>query len=223
LHLTVPWRVVLAGAPNVGKSSLVNAIAGYQRAIVSPIPGTTRDIVTVTTAIDGWPVLLADTAGLRRTHDELEPAGVELADTAIADADLVVLVVDASANIDTVNEIAPRLLAAQRVIVVWNKIDRVPDTERARLRIADCGLRIGHGTPQEIGNPLFVSAVTGDGIAEFITAIGGALVPIAPPAGAAVVFTRCQVSSLESARAAIARRDAVAAGDAVQSLLANPE
>src|SRR4029453_3197945 len=64
-HLTAPWRVVLAGPPNVGKSSLINALAGYQRTIVSHVPGTTRDVVTTTTAIDGWPVELADTAGLR--------------------------------------------------------------------------------------------------------------------------------------------------------------
>ena len=100
LHLTTPWRVVLAGAPNVGKSSLMNAIAGYQRAIVSPTPGTTRDVVTVTTAIDGWPVQLADTAGLRETQDELESAGVALADAAIGEADLVIVVSDASADSD---------------------------------------------------------------------------------------------------------------------------
>ena len=74
-----PWRVVVFGAPNVGKSSLINALAGYERAIVSPTPGTTRDVVTVTTAIDGWPVQLSDTAGFRETQDELESAGIELA------------------------------------------------------------------------------------------------------------------------------------------------
>jgi tRNA modification GTPase len=84
LHLTTPWRVVLAGPPNVGKSSLINALAGYERAIVSPVPGTTRDVVTLTTAIDGWPVELADTAGLRTTDDELESAGVQLAEATLA-------------------------------------------------------------------------------------------------------------------------------------------
>ena len=100
LHLTKPWRVVLAGPPNVGKSSLINALAGYDRAIVSPVPGTTRDVVTVTTAIDGWPVQLADTAGLREGHDELESAGVELARATLASADLVVLVQDVTAQVD---------------------------------------------------------------------------------------------------------------------------
>ncbi len=62
-RLTRPWRVAVAGPPNVGKSSLMNALAGYQRSIVSPTPGTTRDVVTTRLAIDGWPVELADTAG----------------------------------------------------------------------------------------------------------------------------------------------------------------
>ena len=96
LHLTMPWRVVIAGPPNVGKSSLMNAIAGYQRAIVSPLPGTTRDVVTITTAINGWPVQIADTAGLRDTVDELESAGIALAGAVVEQADLVIVVSDAS-------------------------------------------------------------------------------------------------------------------------------
>src|SRR5262249_7833753 len=62
-HLIQPWQVVIAGAPNVGKSSLVNALAGFQRSVVASTPGTTRDVVTTLLAIDGWPVELADTAG----------------------------------------------------------------------------------------------------------------------------------------------------------------
>ena len=78
-HLVQPWRVVLAGRVNVGKSSLINALAGYGRSIVHPLPGTTRDAVTVTTAIDGWPVELCDTAGLRSGGDAVERAGIQLA------------------------------------------------------------------------------------------------------------------------------------------------
>ncbi len=94
LHLTKPWRVVLAGRPNVGKSSLMNALVGFQRAIVCDLPGTTRDVVTAMTAIDGWPIQLADTAGLRSTRDEIELAGVTRATAAAGAADLVLLVED---------------------------------------------------------------------------------------------------------------------------------
>src|SRR5207253_6863855 len=70
-HLVAPFRVVIAGAPNVGKSSLVNALAGFTRSVVSEIPGTTRDVVTTRIAVDGWPVELIDTAGLHAGSDAL--------------------------------------------------------------------------------------------------------------------------------------------------------
>ncbi len=96
-HLVQPWKVVIAGAPNVGKSSLVNALAGYTRSIVAPTAGTTRDVVSTAIALDGWPVELLDTAGLRCSDDELEQAGIGLARSAIADADLKLWVLDGSA------------------------------------------------------------------------------------------------------------------------------
>src|SRR5262249_16679891 len=87
-HLTLPWRVVVAGAPNVGKSSLINRLAGYQRCVVSPWPGTTRDLVTTLIAIDGWPIELTDTAGLRTEGEMLEAQGIALARQAACAADL---------------------------------------------------------------------------------------------------------------------------------------
>ena len=75
-HLVEPWKVVIAGPPNVGKSSLVNALAGYQRSVVSEVAGTTRDAVSVRAAFDGWPVELIDTAGLRDATG-LEAEGIE--------------------------------------------------------------------------------------------------------------------------------------------------
>lgn len=95
-HLVEPWRVVIAGPPNVGKSSLVNALAGYQRSVVAPVAGTTRDVVTTVIALDGWPVELADTAGLREASESLEVAGVDRAKDRLASADLIVWVMDAT-------------------------------------------------------------------------------------------------------------------------------
>ena len=93
-HLVRPWSVVLAGPVNVGKSSLINALAGYGRSIVHHAPGTTRDAVTAATAIDGWPVELCDTAGLRPAATPVERAGIERAQERLAQADLAVLVFD---------------------------------------------------------------------------------------------------------------------------------
>ncbi|WP_102959354.1 tRNA uridine-5-carboxymethylaminomethyl(34) synthesis GTPase MnmE [Mangrovicella endophytica] len=88
------YRVVLAGAPNAGKSSLLNALAGRDVAIVTPVPGTTRDVLEVTLDLGGLPVRIADTAGLRETRDEVEAIGIERAEAAVRQADLVLLLTD---------------------------------------------------------------------------------------------------------------------------------
>jgi tRNA modification GTPase len=201
LHLTRPWSVVLAGAPNVGKSSLINALAGYERAIVSPHPGTTRDVVTTTTAIAGWPVQLADTAGLRATADELESAGVALAAGALRDADLVVAVVDAGNACGGIDDSFP---PHALVIAVQNKFD-----------LLDASAREAAANTAAIAT----SALTGEGLADLVGAIARALVPATPRAGAAVPFTSPQVAGLESARRAIDREDGSKAVAALNALL----
>ena len=186
LHLTTPWRVVLAGPPNVGKSSLINALAGYERAIVSPVPGTTRDVVTLTTAIEGWPVELADTAGLRESADELENASVQLAINTLANADLILLVHDATAYLDCLPEPAvdTNLMvsalgpsSSRQIMHVCNKMDLVPANSRPA--------RFQDDAPHQV---IYTSAMTGMGVAELAAAIGGSLVPTPPAAGAAVPF-----------------------------------
>ncbi len=93
-RLTAPWHIVLAGLPNAGKSSLLNALVGYERAIVFEQPGTTRDVVTAAAAYEGWRWELRDTAGLRATDDSLEAAGIERTTAMLAASDVTVLVID---------------------------------------------------------------------------------------------------------------------------------
>lgn len=100
MHLTSPWRVAVVGKPNVGKSSLINALLGFERAIVHSTPGTTRDIVTGEAAISGWPVQFADTAGIRVAADPIEQAGIQLARDWLQSADLVLHVLDLSTELN---------------------------------------------------------------------------------------------------------------------------
>jgi tRNA modification GTPase len=132
-------RVVLAGQPNVGKSSLLNALAGAELAIVTPIPGTTRDRVAETIQIDGVPLHITDTAGLRLPHeaaDEVERIGIARSWEAIAGADVLLFLRDLSRAgepaYDAADaEIAGLLPAATPCIEVWNKADTVVADESA--------------------------------------------------------------------------------------------
>ena len=184
-HLTRPWSAVLAGRVNVGKSSLLNALAGHGRAIVHHAPGTTRDAVTVTTAIDGWPVELCDTAGLRSPGDAIERAGIELARQRLAGADLVVVVADRS--------------------MAWSGEDQTlcDQWPRAVLVHNKCDLPASLGDRPE---GLLTSALRGDGIEVLLETIAGRLVPDPPPPGAAVPFTEEQVAAISRLAGELARR-----------------
>lgn len=94
-HFSEPWRVVVAGPPNAGKSSLINAMAGFDRSIVSARPGTTRDVLKASVVIHGWPFELCDTAGLRIVDEPLEAAGIKLAREEMSGADLILMVEEA--------------------------------------------------------------------------------------------------------------------------------
>lgn len=200
MHLTRPWRVAIAGRPNVGKSTLINRLAGYERAIVFDEPGTTRDAVTVTTALDGWPVELVDTAGLQATGDEIEQAGIALARDEIRRADLVLWLLDATAvSGDAAEEQAAECdvaLEPQRLMVVLNKWDLAPLASAA-------------------GAVMAISAATGMGVEALQARIVEALAPVVPAAGEAVPFTDRQVQLL---REALARCEAGDAGAARRAL-----
>ncbi|MCI5779301.1 MAG: tRNA uridine-5-carboxymethylaminomethyl(34) synthesis GTPase MnmE [Lentisphaeria bacterium] len=119
-------RVVLAGKPNVGKSSLLNRILGRDRAIVSAIPGTTRDTVESETVIHGIPVQLTDTAGLRESSDPVEQLGIERTRRSIRAGEVTLWLLDASAP-DPAAEVAAMDRSAPGVIAVWNKCDLAPE------------------------------------------------------------------------------------------------
>jgi len=196
LHLTRPWRVVLAGRPNVGKSSLLNALLGYTRALVHPMPGTTRDVLSALTAVAGWPVELIDTAGLRAAEDPLEQAGIGLAEQELTGADLVLLVCDAS----EVWSDADRSLHARcpGALVVNNKADLPsrPDPNRPAGQT--------------------VSALSGQGLDGLVETIARRLVPEIPPSGTAVPFTAEQDRALQAAAQAAQAGDLPGACRAIE-------
>jgi len=141
--------VVIAGAPNAGKSSLFNALLGSARAIVTEIPGTTRDAIEATIDTGAWPVRLVDTAGLHETTDTVERIGIEVSTRYLAAADVVLACGETDADVAaTVNAIAA--LTAAPVLRVRTKSDLAPSSE-----------------------PLAVSALSGAGLGALLRAIDG--------------------------------------------------
>jgi tRNA modification GTPase len=204
LHLTQPWKVVLAGAPNAGKSSLANAILGYERAIVFPQPGTTRDVLTATTAIGGWPVELADIAGLRTAADAIEAEGVGRAWRQISAADLVIYVAATTEPWDASLYQRVAQLHRLRLVIVHNKCDLLPPPV--------------DGRPERIE----VSAKTGLGIDKLCSAISYSLVPSPLARGAAVPFASEHIIALKEAAASLSKGECTAAGDWIASALYRP-
>jgi tRNA modification GTPase len=185
-HLSTPWRVVIVGPPNVGKSTLINALVGYERAIVFDQPGTTRDVVTAGAAIDGWPIELADTAGLRSGGDTLEQEGARRARAALQSADQAILVFDITQAWSQEDErLASELPGA---LIVYNKCDLLAD-EKATQPAAD---RPGG---------LLASAKTGLHLPVLYEQIARRLVPCVPVAGSAIPFTAEQAAGIRSALA----------------------
>ena len=189
VRLTRPWRVVLAGSVNAGKSSLVNALAGHARAIVSPEPGTTRDLLETRVVLEGWEVDLIDAAGTREEGGDdrataVERAGIARAIAAREGADLVLHVVDGR-NLGSDGLPLP----ADRVLVVASK--------------GDLARNAGAAAP---AGTVWTSAVTGEGIAALAAAIVRRLVPEEAEEpdllAGAVPFTERQVAWMEALLAA---------------------
>ncbi|MHB8155814.1 MAG: tRNA uridine-5-carboxymethylaminomethyl(34) synthesis GTPase MnmE [Desulfocucumaceae bacterium] len=114
---------VIAGRPNVGKSSLLNALLGRERAIVTNVPGTTRDVIEETINIRGIPLILADTAGLRETRDLVEKIGVEKTRQSISGADLILFVIDAAEGMTREDRSILESVDREKTLVIVNKMD----------------------------------------------------------------------------------------------------
>ena len=151
-------KITIAGRPNVGKSSLFNRLVGLNRAIVTEIAGTTRDSISESVSLGGIPISLTDTAGIRVANDKIEEIGVERTHQAMADADLIIVVVDGSIQLSQTDLAIVRQAMSTRHVVAVNK----------------CDLTIDPDVEEQLGQTLKVvhlSALTGEGLEELTAAI----------------------------------------------------
>ena len=148
-------RVAIVGRPNVGKSSLFNALLGTERAIVTEIAGTTRDHLHERFNVDGIPISLIDTAGLRETSDIVESIGVERSRALMADADVVVVMVDASETLTDEDHAILESVTDIEHIIVYNKIDKIAAADIVRSKFTDSR-----------STSLTISAKAGTGLSE---------------------------------------------------------
>lgn len=148
---------VIAGRPNVGKSSLLNRLLGEKRAIVTPIPGTTRDFIEETLNIEGIPVRLTDTAGIRKPENLIEKEGIHLVREKLSAADIVIVILDGSKALvnEDIKIIKENL--KKKLLLVINKMDLPRILNDKELK---------HFLPDEVPPPLWISAKYGNGITE---------------------------------------------------------
>ncbi|MBI4226710.1 MAG: tRNA uridine-5-carboxymethylaminomethyl(34) synthesis GTPase MnmE [Candidatus Omnitrophica bacterium] len=201
---------VICGRPNVGKSSLLNALLRRERAIVSPRPGTTRDTVEETIVLHGMPVRFVDTAGLTESDDPLEQAGVARSREALAAADLALWVVDRSTPLTPQDAAVAALLAPRPCVVALNKVDLPSQLAMDAVRAL---------APASPVMP--VAARDGQGIAELEAQIAARLAPPQPSEPRAPWVTHARhEAALREAHAAVRRARAALAGDQSPELVA---
>jgi tRNA modification GTPase len=169
--------VAIVGAPNAGKSSLLNALAGRERAIVSPVPGTTRDVVEATIELAGVPVRLLDTAGIDVPRDPIEAEGIRRSRSAIAESDLLVVVVDGSRPL--VREVLDETAGRPRVIVRGKS-----DLPR-------------HGSTATLSDAVDVSALTGAGLDALVHRLCREVETRSEDGGGGLIASLRQMESLE--------------------------
>jgi tRNA modification GTPase len=184
------FTLAIIGRPNVGKSSLFNRLIERDRAIVTASPGTTRDLVTEHVSLEGIPVELIDTAGLREATDEAESIGIAKSREAMADADVVLLVLDATTAIHEEDEAAIATLATRPFLLVLNKQDLASSASLFK---------------RDTYTVLETSALTGIGISELRRAILSLLTTEAPTTETALLTNLRQQRAVSAALAALDR------------------
>ncbi|MFC1823339.1 tRNA uridine-5-carboxymethylaminomethyl(34) synthesis GTPase MnmE [Thermodesulfobacteriota bacterium] len=153
-------NTVIIGRVNAGKSSLLNRLLNEQRAIVTPVPGTTRDVIESNLNIEGIPLKLIDTAGFREVADEVEKIGLKLAEEKLNEADLILAVIDRSRPLNQDDRDIAARLRQKRSLVILNKIDLPSKLDEKELE------------PELLGIPIVrISALTGEGIDDLRLAI----------------------------------------------------
>jgi tRNA modification GTPase len=194
--------VAIAGVANVGKSRLMNRLAGEERSIVTEVPGTTRDSLHAEVSVAGVPVLLVDTAGLRETGDPVEREGIRRARDVIASADLVLFLLDGSRRAEEGDRLAYREIADRPHLLVLNKAD---------LAAAEAGEGFGG---EGIRGVVQISARTGEGVAALVEAVAREVGP-----GESVILGQAPLTrarhrlAVETALSALARaRESARAG-----------
>ena len=208
-------KVVLAGPPNVGKSSLFNALVGSARAIVSDRPGTTRDAIEAWIDISGWPVCLVDTAGLRTAADAVEAEGVERAKSLAAASDIILDLHDAQPAV-----LSEETADLPRKIVVLTKCDLLPAGDRPQESVGT-DPKIGGDRPQGLVGTdpevVAVSAVTGEGIERLKGVIAERLAAKAEGVGEVAGDARAdRLCEIEGILARVPSGDLVLAANAVR-------
>jgi tRNA modification GTPase len=171
-------RLVIVGKPNVGKSSLLNKLIEDERVIVSDLPGTTRDTIEENLVIEGLPFIVIDTAGIRSPKDGIEAAGIGRTLAEIGRADVALVVLDASNNLSTEDEMVIAKAAAGQMVIALNKID--------------LGMKVNLKGQFGGAAQYFISALRGDGLEELKTGLINIVMKnsIVGAAGGAVVNTR---------------------------------
>lgn len=167
--LSERMKIVICGIPNSGKSSLLNSLSGYDRAIVTDVPGTTRDTLEVQTNLGGVPVKLIDTAGIRETEDVVEAIGVDRATAALTEADIVLWLVSTEEETDSIKDLVDPLMKLSedtKIVLLISKSDTASEeaVKKQREKVRELISEKGYTRMPDLCASL--SSVTGEGISQ---------------------------------------------------------